>query len=108
MLAKLRPGGLLVAFTPNGSLDRRRCDGVNWHRGWGLVHPQMMDDQYYGSRFAGHHFLLTASPFDVGNLRQWDGTRQSAFNLEGNELLFAMRTAFATKTSAGHESASAQ
>lgn len=92
MLAKLRPGGLLVAFTPNGSLDRRNCDAVNWHRGWGLVHPQMLDDQYYRSRFSQHPFLLASTPFDLEKLRQWGGIRQSVFNIQGGELLFAVRT----------------
>ncbi len=37
------PGGLFVAFTPNGSEINRRVGPEDWHSRWGFVHPQLLD-----------------------------------------------------------------
>lgn len=48
----LRPGGLFVAFTPNGSDVFRQVDPNTWHGFWGRIHPNFLDDQHYEACFS--------------------------------------------------------
>lgn len=43
----LKPGRLFVALTPNGSTGYRSVNPHAWHRMWGYVHPNLLDEQYY-------------------------------------------------------------
>ena len=52
-LAWLKTGGFLVGITPNGSSAFRKAHPQNFHRLWGLVHPQLLDDEFLRKRFAG-------------------------------------------------------
>lgn len=55
----LKPSGLFVSFTPNGS-EAHRAASPDWSRAWGEVHPQFIDDI-----FLDHSFKL--SPRAVGS-----------------------------------------
>ncbi len=83
----LRPGGLFVAITPNGSADSRQRNAARYHRAWGMAHPQYLDDAFYSSAFAGHPLLLASSPYDLDKIRNWDRAGQLTLNLDGDELL---------------------
>jgi 2-polyprenyl-3-methyl-5-hydroxy-6-metoxy-1,4-benzoquinol methylase len=48
----LKPGGLFVAFTPNGCEQFRKFDPGGWHNMWGEVHPNYIDDVFYNQHFA--------------------------------------------------------
>ncbi len=48
----LRPGGMFVAVTPNGSDAYRTYDRQSWRRMWGGVHPNYLDDVFYNAQFA--------------------------------------------------------
>ncbi len=41
----LKPGGLFVGFCPNGSAAHRAA-ASDWHRRWGEVHPNYLDDVF--------------------------------------------------------------
>jgi hypothetical protein len=43
----LKPGGLFIAFTPNGSAQFRHENERVWSQLWGMVHPNVLDDRYY-------------------------------------------------------------
>ena len=83
----LRPGGWFVAFTPNGSLERRRRDPVGWHLAWGFVHPQLLDREWVNSRAGNMNLVVDTDPYDLDGIRngrvvpRWDGS----------ELLIAYR-----------------
>lgn len=89
----LRPGGLFVAFTPNGSEAYRSIDPGGWHRLWGYVHPQMLDDIFYRKRFGGDSVTFDTSPYDLGKLSRWSqgGDPEGEIDLSGGELLCAYR-----------------
>ena len=75
----LRPGGRLLAFTPNGSLERRRRDPVGWHLAWGFVHPQLLDREWVNSRAGNMNLVVDTDPYDLDGIRngrvvpRWDG-----------------------------------
>lgn len=86
----LRPGGLFVAFTPNGSAAYRSRSPASWHRMWGNVHPQLLDDHYYKNRFQGFVTAMDSSPYKLGELADWSRKRDRSvsMDLSGHELLF--------------------
>jgi len=90
-LEALRPGGLWVAFTPNGSPDYRAVNPYGWHRSWGYVHPQLPDAEYYRHRFASDIFLIATIPYDLDRLKEWDGKSQMVLAQQGCELMVALR-----------------
>lgn len=49
----LKPGGVLVGITPNGSTAFCAADRRSFHKLWGMVHPQLLDDKYLQKRFRG-------------------------------------------------------
>lgn len=86
----LKPGGLFLAFTPNGSMDFRKKNPSGWHRSWGGVHPQLIDDVFlrHGSERRG--FIAASFPYPIDQLKLWKGA-PTIFSMEGHELLMAFR-----------------
>lgn len=97
-LALLRPGGLLVAFTPNGSAAFRQAQPRNWHLMWGLAHPQLIDSEWAMKRFAGKPLLLTSAPLHqpqhghpLDEITRWDRSPQAKMlGLEWVEMMMAV------------------
>ena len=86
----LKPGGLFVAFTPNGSADFRKLNPSGWHRSWGGVHPQLIDDVYLRRSGARRAFIAGSNPYPLELIKKWDG-RESILPMTGNELMLAFR-----------------
>lgn len=87
----LKPGGLFLAFTPNGSTQRRESDPVGWHRSWGGVHPQLIDGEYLQHNASSKRpFLAAACPYPLDELRRWAGT-PTVLDMRGSELMLAFR-----------------
>ena len=89
----LRPGGFFVAFTPNGSLERRLRDPASWHQQWGFVHPQLLDREWIERLGRPGEILTDTTPYDMQALR----AGRSPANFEGGELLVVIRKAPAQK-----------
>jgi len=87
----LRPGGLFVAFTPNGSLPAKEANPQAWHKLWGLVHPQILDDVFYSRAFLGSPHLLASRPYDLSAIMSWTGESIIKLDMTGSELLVAVR-----------------
>lgn len=86
----LRPNGLLVAFTPNGSEEYRNSIGSSWNKSWGLVHPNFLDKKFYESTFADKSFMVSSTPYLLDEIKGW--RMNSSFDrtrvpLDGPELL---------------------
>ncbi len=93
-MSVLRFGGIFIAFTPNGSMQHRLRDPFSWHRLWGLVHPNFLDDFYYRNRFSDHSLLLTSDPYDIDdNIKKWNQGQNvhAAYDLSGSELLIVAK-----------------
>jgi 2-polyprenyl-3-methyl-5-hydroxy-6-metoxy-1,4-benzoquinol methylase len=88
-LKLLKPNGLFVSFTPNGSAAHR-ARSPTWSKLWGEVHPNFIDDIFLDRSFRLSPRALGSSPvLDValpakGELNRLD-------DLQGDELFFVAR-----------------
>ena len=87
----VRIGGLFVAFTPNGSEINRRRNPVGWHRRWGFVHPQLLDEHFVQRNVVTEPYLIASNPVAIERLAAWDQRSSIQLPLEGDELLIVFR-----------------
>jgi 2-polyprenyl-3-methyl-5-hydroxy-6-metoxy-1,4-benzoquinol methylase len=99
-MSVLKPGGLFVAFVPNGSSSYRAADPGAWRRSWGAVHPQLIDPEALQHLFAPWRHVLASDPYDLGAIEAWRGGGAAApqasviGKLDGPELaLLAVKPA---------------
>ncbi|NJD34680.1 MAG: class I SAM-dependent methyltransferase [Betaproteobacteria bacterium] len=86
----LKPGGLFVAFVPNGSEEYRKVNPSGWHKCWGYVHPNMLDEQYFRHVFDGNPRWIGSTPFNLAKIEAWanDGKHSRVIDdLLGDELV---------------------
>ena len=81
----LKPGGLFVAFTPNGSDDFRQTNPSSWFKQWGHVHPLYLDKEFYLHTFANQKLFLASPPYN--QLTKWDREESCIGDVSGSELL---------------------
>lgn len=87
----LKPDGLFVAFTPNGSLQMRAANPRSWHSIWGKVHPCMIDNEFYWKAL-GRNILLDSTPIDHARLATFAQSKALGEDqLAGDELLCVAR-----------------
>lgn len=91
----LRPGGLFIAFTPNGSMAHRAQQPERWQMLWGLVHPNFLDEQYYRRCFGSFPYLLDSEPYCLEDVRAWRvaESEQWMLDMTGPELMCVARIA---------------
>ncbi len=86
----VRPGGVVIAYTPNGSAAWRAHNPPSFHRKWGQVHPVLLTERFVGCTAAPHACFVDTSG-DLARLAEWDGTEDMVAETHGWELLFAIR-----------------
>jgi 2-polyprenyl-3-methyl-5-hydroxy-6-metoxy-1,4-benzoquinol methylase len=85
----LKPGGLFLSFTPNGSAVHRAVS-PNWSKAWGEVHPQFIDDIFLDHNFKLSPRAIGSSP--VGDISLPVECRLNQVDkLAGGELVFVAR-----------------
>lgn len=83
----LRPGGFLVAYTPNGSVEYRNKDPQGYRNHWGMVHPNYLDAKFYEEALKGWTTYITGTPVDKERLSAWDQRSPIRERLTSWELL---------------------
>ncbi len=87
----LRPGGLFVAFTPNGDEARRRRDPAGYRRIWGYVHPQLIDADFLTGPGVPEPLLADSTPYSREEARDFSWAGKRLVKTDGSELFFAFR-----------------
>ena len=90
-LDMLRPGGLFVALTPNGSLNYRRANAKSWQSSWGQVHPQLICEEWVRRAAADRPYYISGLPVDLSALSRWTAEQLTDGNLRQPHLFFAIR-----------------
>jgi len=83
----LRPGGVMIALTPNGSEAYRQKDRRGFSNHWGMVHPNYLDEQFYSLVLNRWVTLMTGTPWDSERVRNWDQTTSCSMKLDSWEIL---------------------
>jgi asparagine synthase (glutamine-hydrolysing) len=96
VLAKrlVRPGGLILIMTPNGSAAHRALDPTGWQQMWGHVHPNLLDDQFYLALAHSGPIYLSSDPYSLGEISAWakdPSAGKVVGDLSGPELLAVFR-----------------
>jgi len=89
----LKPGGYFVAITPNGSADFRAARRSAWHRAWGKVHPNLIDEVFWRQALGERPILIDTSPVDGGKAAAFGGGGPigGPARLDGGELVCVAR-----------------
>jgi 2-polyprenyl-3-methyl-5-hydroxy-6-metoxy-1,4-benzoquinol methylase len=88
----LKPGGLFVAITPNGSLGYRAAAPESWHRFWGKVHPNMLNEKFWLREFADSPHFIGSLPHCRDQLSSWTTTSGKVQDsLQGDQLICVAR-----------------
>jgi 2-polyprenyl-3-methyl-5-hydroxy-6-metoxy-1,4-benzoquinol methylase len=89
----LAPGGLFIAFTPNGSSCFRKRDILRWRQLWGSVHPNFLDEEFYRHEFRGAPLYMTSGgTYDPQEIACWrDQARTVERDMSNAELLLIAR-----------------
>jgi 2-polyprenyl-3-methyl-5-hydroxy-6-metoxy-1,4-benzoquinol methylase len=85
----LKPGGIFVSFTPNGSTACRKAE-KDWSKLWGEVHPNFIDDAFLDRSFVNSPRAFGSTPVDGARLP----TGAEAIRLDDlsrSELFFGAR-----------------
>lgn len=89
MLTWVKPGGMIVAQTPNGSRDFRVASPDAFHRLWGRVHPFLLTAEFVERNF-GHLPCYVSSDDRPASVRSWDQRSRYAKNTRGSNFFFAI------------------
>jgi SAM-dependent methyltransferase len=87
----LKPGGLFLTFTPNGGFGLRQARYNAWHRLWGFVHPQLLDEQYVKHNFARYRYVIGTDPILLDELKRFPAESPLLLAQNGPELMFAVQ-----------------
>ena len=89
---KLRPGGVMITFTPNGSAACFEAKRAEFHRLWGMVHPVLLTDRFF-LRLAGTNpcLIVTDDGQFEASCADWNGKTQSIGILTGTALMAVIR-----------------
>jgi SAM-dependent methyltransferase len=83
----LRPSGLFVSFTPNGS-ERAKVAWTGWNKCWGEVHPNFIDDCFLDRAFQASPRVIGSSPVNLVEIPH-NAELRYINELTGPELFFA-------------------
>lgn len=88
-LRLVRPGGLVLAHTPNGSSAVRLENPKAFHHLWGKVHPVLLTDQFLVKRFKRYAKYVSSND-NPSTVRNWSRQETRVGNVNGSGLFFVL------------------
>jgi 2-polyprenyl-3-methyl-5-hydroxy-6-metoxy-1,4-benzoquinol methylase len=90
-LSLVRPGGLVIGHTPNGSTAFQAKDPKAFHLIWGKVHPVLLTEPFVLTLAEGRPCLVTSDdrPHVVAT---WDRVSEKVDAVDGWEQFFVIRS----------------
>ncbi len=92
MLSWVKPGGMVIAYTPNASKAVRQRAPTEFHQAWGRVHPRLLSAECVSKEFPDHTLFLTSDD-SAEKLAKWDHCSRIIDICDGAGLLIAIRRA---------------
>jgi hypothetical protein len=89
-LSLLDSNGYFIAISPNGSINREKID-PNYHQGWGKVHPNYLNADFYKKVFQKYDYIIGSTPFENFDFADFKVGQQIIGNLSGDELFIIAR-----------------
>lgn len=86
----VKPGGYLIAETPNGGVERQRADAGGFHKHWGQVHPVLLTAEFVQRMFPNEACYI-ASEMNAGDVSRWDQRQTAGVTPDGNNLQFVVK-----------------
>lgn len=90
MLNWVKPGGVVMGYTPNGGAAAQRANPQAFHSSWGMVHPVLLAPESISRAFPEHALIVTSDDSEE-NLAKWRGHGRQIDRCDGMGLLFAVR-----------------
>jgi 2-polyprenyl-3-methyl-5-hydroxy-6-metoxy-1,4-benzoquinol methylase len=92
----LKPSGYFVAITPNGSDEFRSRTPQAWHKLWGKVHPNLIDDEYWRHALGAtaEKMQLDTSPVECNKVNEFhrnESLNKKSHSLIGDDLMCIAR-----------------
>lgn len=88
-LSLTRPGGIVLAHTPNGSAARQRADWNGFRLNWGEAHPFLLTAEFVARNFGAYPYFVAADT-DLKEIRAWDRISSYIGDTYGGELFLAI------------------
>ena len=88
----LKENGYFVALSPNGSIEYRRKNPINFHHLWGKVHNNYLNVDFYKSVFKDYTYYIGTTPFNLNLIDQFNKSEgQFIDDLTGFELVVIVK-----------------
>jgi 2-polyprenyl-3-methyl-5-hydroxy-6-metoxy-1,4-benzoquinol methylase len=83
--------GFILFFTPNGSNYHQKIN-KNYHKLWGMFHPNLLDEKFYQSFFIKKIYYIGSSDYNLLNIKIFFKKKKVFIDkLSGDELLIIIK-----------------
>jgi 2-polyprenyl-3-methyl-5-hydroxy-6-metoxy-1,4-benzoquinol methylase len=88
--SRLKPGGLLMVFCPNGNKEYREREPDLFHVNWGFLHPNYIDTPFLQTAFKDYPYYIMTDDweYDLSPLKNWDKNSQKVGDKKNGKELF--------------------
>lgn len=85
----VKPGGVVLGHTPNGSYHRQNDSPTSYRANWGMVHPVLLTEKFISTVADGRPYFVTSND-NLEKIESWNG-KQIISEMDGANMFFAIR-----------------
>lgn len=86
-LELVKPGGYIITLCPNGSDYYKNSSPESFHKAWGKVHPNFLNELFFQKAFRDKPIYIGSTPIQYEHIKKWNSDGVYIDSLEGIELL---------------------